>query len=359
MKTTHYLLSTLLATTLLPACGLFEDDQPPSDSGDTDGNDGVNTCEDQFNGFDPALLQGVCPSPYAPQYTAFLGGADILWIDDPANATTIGPGGWVFGNTAQADWLGWISQGDQQCGIACTLPQGHPCFGGDTFCFGGPAESQCTFCGGGDYTPEQCGDFIESCWGPDGGNGDDTGAADSTSGGSAGDVTGAADSTAGVGAGQTPDDSIFTSNPDVIFGTTQAVLDLFGDAAPPNLVAEDICAVWDPQAAVSDWFGDAILQKEVLQQILDNAEMTLGYCDHLKLELVDNGVRLLSFDPRGLPNELGFEKDDIILSLNGAAATNPLALQEQVIWISNNTPQDAVVQYERGGKTYTRKIRVE
>lgn len=239
------------------------------------------------------------------------------------------------------------------------MPQGHPCFGGETFCFGGPAESQCTFCGGGDYTPEQCGDFIESCWGPDGGNGD-TGGADTGSGGAV--DTGNVDSSGsgGSGAGATvPDDSIFTSNPDVLFGTTQAVLDLFGDAAPPNLVAEDICDVWDPETAVSDWFGDSILKKEALQQTLSNAEMLLGYCDHLKLEMVDSGIKLLSFEPRGLPDELGFDEGDIILSLNGIPATDPIALQSEIVDISHASPGLGVIKYQRNGQARTLRVRVE
>lgn len=356
--------SALLAVAFLPAfaCGLFEDDQPPVDTGeDTDGADGVNTCSDQFNGFDPALLQGVCPSPYAPQYTVSLEGADILWIDDPANATTIGPGGWVFGNTAQADWLGWISQGDQQCGIACTLPQGHPCFGGDTFCFGGPAEAQCTFCGSADYSPDECGDFVESCWGPDGGNGDDDGGADTGSGGSVDDTGNVDSGSGGEGAGATsPDDSIFIRNPDVLFGTTQAVLDLFGDDAPPNLVAEDICDVWDPEDAVNDWFSDPILKKSVLQQTLSRAEMFLGYCDDLKLEVVDGGIKLVSFEARGLADELGFEEGDVILSLNGVPATDPLKLQSEIVDLSNASSSAlGVIRYERNGQTRTRRVRVE
>lgn len=240
------------------------------------------------------------------------------------------------------------------------MPQGHPCFGGDTFCFGGPAEAQCTFCGGGDYSPEECGDFVESCWGPDGGN--DDGGADTGSGGAADSSSGggAVDDSGGQGAGQpAPDDSIFTSNPDVTFGTTQEVLDLFGDSAPPNLVAEDICAVWDPETAVNDWFGDSILKKEALQQTLSNAEMFLGYCDHLKLEMVDDGIKLLSFESRGLPDELGFAQGDIILSLNGVPATDPLALQNEVVELSHASPGLAVIKYRRSGTIRTRRVRVE
>ncbi|MCR9166539.1 MAG: hypothetical protein ACE37F_37115 [Nannocystaceae bacterium] len=371
MKARTYALSALLSVPLLPsaACGLFEDDQPPGAPGGTGGQPGGgDSCSDQFDGFDPALLQDVCPTPYAPQYTVNIGGADILWIDDPANATTVGLG-WVFGNTAQADWLGWIAQGDQQCGIACTLPQGHPCNASNdddsqgTYCFGGSDAAECIYCSAADHGPEACGDFVESCAGALGGGGvgDETGDPDSTSGGGGvGDVTGAADSgSGGAGAGGLPGDSLFTSNPDVIFGTTQEVLDLYGNAAPPNLVAEDICAVWDPQAAVNDWFGDSLLKKEALQQTLREAEMFLGYCDNLKLEMADDGIKLLSFESRSLADELGFEEGDIILSLNGVRATDPLALQNELVELSHASPGLAVIKYRRSGTIRTHRVRVE
>ena len=152
---------------------------------------------------------------------------------------------------------------------------------------------------------------------------------------------------------------MFTSQPNELFGTTQLVLDNLGVHAPPNLVAEDICDAWDPADAVSDWFGDPILEKEVFNQVIDSAETLLGYCDHLKLSMLNDGVEIVETQRRSLAYELGFRAGDVVLSLNGVPATDPLALRTELISISQQSSGLGTLVYRRGNTTRTRRIKVQ
>lgn len=325
-------------------CGLFDDDVPPA-AGGSGGE--IQECIDTW---DLSQLQDVCESPYAPQLTVSLEGDDIFWVDDPMNATSVGAG-WIFGNVASADWLGYIVQGDAECGVACVMPQGHPCLADGNFsCSAGEQSPGCFYCGPG--TAADCESFVDNaCDGPAGG-GDSTSGV-STSGGAdeGGDSTGAG--------AVAPDVSMFTSHPDDLFGTTQLVLDNLGSHAPANLVAEDLCAIWDPAAAVSEWFGDPILEKEVFNQVIDDAEKLLGYCDHLQLGMHAEGVEIVSTDRNSLAYELGFRGGDVIISLNGVAATDPLALREELISISHQSPGLGTLLYRRGANMQTMRVKVQ
>lgn len=334
------------------ACGLFDDDEPPA--GGTDG--GPSPGEVCTELFETAVAEGACPYPMATVVVSDLEGDTVFWVDDPASATTIGPGGWLFGNVTSADWLGYKLGGDATCDIACVVPQGHPCFQEDNqYCAGGTEETQaCLYCG--PATASECGDFINTCAGIDD-PGSSTSGADTTAGDGQ-DTTDGSDTTDGPDEAS-PYVAMFTDHPDVTFGTTQLVLDRLGVSAPPNLVAEDACDAYDPEQAVSEWFGDAIVDRSVFLAIVDRAEVLLGHCDHLQLATNESGIELVRVEPRTLAAELGFQAGDVVLDLNGVPATDPIALMQEVMQISQESTGVATISFSRTGKLENRVVRVQ
>lgn len=323
-------------------CGLLDDDPDVNIDTGGAGSGGVVECVNEWSELS-------CPAPALPVFTVDLQGDDILWVDDPINATTVGPGGWLFGTITGADSVGWIVGGDNQCGMACILPPVHPCSTpGNQYCNPDPLDSGCLWCGPG--TGSDCADFASVCLGDD----DPTGSDTDTSGGAVDSSSG------GAGAHESePDMSMFTSNPEVEFGTTQRVLDLLGDSAPENLSADDGCSDWDPRGAVESWFGEPILQKEAFDKIVDEAELVLGYCDGLRLSLERDGVLLKTAERQTLAYELGFRAGDVIVSINGIPSTDALALRSEAIILSQSSPSAVTVLFSRDGRKQFKTLRIQ
>ena len=331
----------------LPACGVFDDDEPPA-AGGTGGADALE-CVDEFadllaNGNNP------CPAPYAPELTISIEGDTVFWVDDPSNATTIGPGGWLFGNLATADWLGYILEGDQQCGLACVVPQGHPCYTeGNSLCTAGDQSPGCQFCGP-EVSLSDCESFVaNACVGPGGGG------ADSTNGGA--EDTGLLDSSGGYGA--VPDVSFMSSQPSVLFGTTEEVLRRLGDEAPTNLVAEDICDTWRPSRVVTDSSKGPTLERDALRRLMSEGDPLLAYCDHLRLAMGDDGVKITDAGRGTLAYELGFRNGDALRSVNGTSTTDVVAVMAELTKISEGQQSRVDVRYtDSNGRSRSKTIRI-
>lgn len=350
MKRNAPFATSVVLMALVSACGLLDDDEPPD--GGTGGE--VLACVDIWT---ESLEQNACPYPMATMFTGHFDGDTVLWVDDPANSTSIGPNGWLFGNTASADWLGYIVEGDVNCGVACVVPQGHPCFtDGNDFCVGGLDDDQnpgCLYCG--ESSAAECESFVmNACSGDPGPS--TGGAADSTGGGGGADSTGDG---FGASADSPPDVSMFTNHPDQLFGTTQFVLDALGPHAPPNLVAQNVCDVWDPSGAVGEWFGEPIIDKEALTEIIDQAETLLGFCDGLSLSMTTQGIQLRGVTEGTLASELGFQEGDLLESLNGVSATDGGALMAEAVSVSQQQVGVAAIAYRRNGASLSQTIWVQ
>lgn len=348
-------LGALVLSTQMVACSLINDDEPEQDepSGET-GDLGDN--EACVQALEIKQESNDCPYPSAPMMINDFGDQNVLLIDDPANGTTIGPQGWLFGTVTTADWVAFSVEEFGECAVGCVIPEGHPCGKEDNyFCaqsVDGP-NVECLFCGP-EATLTECTEFQQACSGDGGGGGaDSTGGAPDPDGGV--DETGeGSESESGEAMASVP---VFSSNPDEVYGTTVPVLERMGDAAPDNVIAHRVCDVWDPEVAVGDWFGEPVFRRDAFAEIVADAELVLRECDHLRITIANNGVELTSVESGTLADLLGFRTGDTILDLNGVSATSPGALVQEVMRVSQETGR-AEIRYTRNGHTRTQGIQV-
>lgn len=171
-------LSVLLGSMSAAACGPTEgDDQPAIPSAGTTDEAPPDACTEQWEAFvasDPCT-----PSfPFTPRLEVDVEGS-VLVLDDPEDATPIGPSGWFLENTGSAEWIGYHVHGDASCRMGCFAPSDQFCPNEDgslcTSVVDGRLEG-CLYCG--PATLAECQDFLGSC--PSNEEGD--GGADSTGG---------------------------------------------------------------------------------------------------------------------------------------------------------------------------------
>src|SRR5690606_10427202 len=105
------------------------------------------------------------------------GGGEMVLIDDPAAAVSVGPGGWLVQVSSSADYVGTHHYEGDSCTVGCGY-----CAPGQALCFADQDEDkvpECVSCMSADMPDahEQCALFVQACAdaGAEGGGLDETG----------------------------------------------------------------------------------------------------------------------------------------------------------------------------------------
>jgi hypothetical protein len=167
-------LAAALLASLVLACSLVDDDQPPP-VGDTGVEPGI--CSAQLEAAKAQCLPGMVFESIIEG-----GGGTVILIDDPGAAVGVGPNGWLVQVAAEADYVASYQFEGPTCTAVCGW-----CARGQSICHQGFDASGtpvgCVLCLPHDVPDPgaQCAEFMAACvgvdgTGPDGDGADETGA---------------------------------------------------------------------------------------------------------------------------------------------------------------------------------------